>query len=394
MINIDSLTKPEVFQTLEYETILQQNINNFKTLVPNWNPVQSDDFSLMLEAFSLRELHLKAEFNNYASAFFLPFATGGDLDYIAFTFYNGIKRLSGSKPYATYEFSVNDSFDNDVTIPKNLVLTDDTNKFQAILLDAVVIKSGEKKASGIVELQLEIHSSDIKTQIITTPLPFVVEVKANSAFLNGRCVESDEDFKQRALLSMADKSTAGSEATYKSFTFKADERVEDVSVRNGLKPLSTYVNLFVNKNEDEILKALKQVFANIATVEVFYYSPSADELMQTRIEEMLNKEEVRPLTDKLLIAPVIKIPFNIKAELKILANQETATIYSNAMTALGVGIKSLKQIGTDITLSEINNFLKVPGVKEVIITAPTSNILVANDSIGVNDANAITYTII
>ena len=33
---------------------------------------------------------------------------------------------------------------------------------------------------------------------------------------------------------MSDKSTAGSSATYKSYAYKADERIEDIKVVNGI----------------------------------------------------------------------------------------------------------------------------------------------------------------
>ena len=364
MINIASLPKPDVMQVLDYEEILQQNITDFKALLPEWIPLESDAYKLMLEAFAYRELHLRAEFNNLASAFFLSTSTKNDLDNYA-VFYNVI-RLDGSYPYAAYEFSLDETLTQDVVIPANLILTDENSEYQGKLLNAVTIFAGETKVTGTVELQVEVQASDVKTEIITTPLPFVIQASAKNIFLNGSSVESDEEFKQRILLSMADKSTAGSEETYKSFTFNADERIEDVAVLNG----------------------------GAGIVNVFYYSEEADALMQSRIEEMLNKESVRPLSDNLQIALATVVPFNVVARLEILPHQETATIFSNALKNLTAKLEKLKRIGTKITLSEINNFLTVDGVKEVVITSPTSNVEIANNEIGVNGANTITYTII
>lgn len=364
MINISNLPKPDVMQVLDYEAILNQNIDNFKTLVPDWIPLESDEFKMILEAFAYRELHLRSEFNNLATAFFLSTSTKNDLDNYA-VFYD-VERLDGSKPYAKYEFALSEVLAQDVVIPANLILTDENSEYQGKLLNSVTIAAGEDKATGTVELQLEIQTSDIKTEIITTSLPFVVEAKALDVFLNGSDVESDEEFRARILLSMADKSTAGSEETYKSFTFNADERIEDVAVLNG----------------------------GAGVVNVFYYSATADDLMQTRIEEMLNKEIVRPLSDNPQITTATEVPFDVVAQLKILPNQETATVYSNAMKSLTDGIAALKKIGTDITLSEINDFLKVDGVKEVVITSPAANVEVADNEIGVNGGNTITYTII
>ena len=364
MINIDSLQTPSVLQELDYEAILNQNIANFKTLVPDWEPLESDEFSLVLEAFAYRELHLRAEFNKLSRAFFLSTSTGTNLDNYA-VFY-GMERLMGAKPYARYEFSLTQIYESDITILKGLTLIDEANTYESVLLEDVVIKAGELKAQGIVELQVELKSSKIKTELITTPLPFVVSAKAKESFANGSTPESDTELRARILLSMADKSTAGSEESYKSFTFKADERIEDVVILNG----------------------------GAGVVAVYYFSMQADTMMQERIEAMLNKKEVRPLTDKVVVAPAIHIPFNIKAELKILPNQENATVYNNALSSLEAGLKRLQKIGTDITLSEINDFLRVAGVKEVVISEPTSNIVTKNNEIGVNSANTITYSII
>jgi len=364
MINIANLPKPNVMQVLDFEDILNQNIANFKTLVPDWIPLESDEFKMILEAFSYRELHLRAEFNTLANAFFLSTATGNDLDNYA-AFY-GVERLSGSKPYVDYDFSLSEPLTQDVVIPANLVLTDENSVYEAKLLSALTIFAGEIKSTGAVELQIEISSSDVKTEIITTPLPFVVAASATDIFSNGSNVESDEEFRARILLSLADKSTAGSEETYKSFTFNSDERIEDVAILSEAA----------------------------GTVNVYYYSSLADDLMKTRIVAMLNKKDVRPLTDNVVVNKATEINFNITAELKILPNQETATVYSNAAASLTAGLKSLKQIGTDITLSEINQFLKVNGVKEVVVTAPVDNVLIADSEIGVNSVPTITYTII
>lgn len=364
MINIDSLPTPSVLQTLDFEEILSQNQTMFKALVPDWQPLESDEFNIILQAFSYRELHLRAYFNEIAKSFFLSTTSGVDLDNYA-VFYN-VERLQGSKPYANYEFTLSAALSQDVTIPLNLVLTDDTSTYEAILLEDVVITAGTTKGTGKVELQLETSQSDIKTENITTSLPFVVTAKSMAIFNNGSEVESDTDFKQRILLSMADKSTAGSEDTYKSFAFKADERIEDIAVLNG----------------------------GAGLVNVYFYSSVADEIMQTRIENSLNAKEVRPLTDTVVVASATPVNFSIAAELKIYPNQETATIYTNAIKSLEAGLNDLKKIGTIITLSEINKFLKVDGVKEVVITTPGANVNIASNEIGINSGNTISYTII
>ncbi len=364
MIDINSLPKPKVLKELSYENILDENINNFKILLPKWQPLESDEFKMILEAFSYRELHLRTEINILATAFFLSTATDTDLDNYA-VFYN-IERLKGAKPYAIYEFTLSESLNQNVVIPMNLILSDENSLYESRLLENVTILSGQKTGTGIVELQKEVYSSDIKTEVITTSLPFVIKAKAVNEFEKGSSPESDDDFKKRILISMSDKSTAGSEETYKSYTFKADERIEDVNVLNG----------------------------GPGVVNVYYYSSKADAIMQTRIEEELNAKDVRPLTDNVVVQQAVIKDFRVVAELKILPNQETAIVYTNAVSSLKVGLKSLMTIGTKITLSEINDFLRVAGVKEVSIDFPRENVSIEENEIGVCSEQSITYTII
>ena len=182
---------------------------------------------------------------------------------------------------------------------------------------------------------------------------------------------------------MSDKSTAGSKDTYKSYAYKADERIEDVKVQNGLKDFANYVSLFSGKNDVEILQGITTLISDFCTVNVYYYSENADELMQQRIEDSLNSESVRPLTDYVKVIEATPKVFEIEAVLNCEKNQEYGLIQEQALANLQTNLKKLKKIGTSITLSEINDFLRVGGVKEVVILNPTQNIEVLSNEIGV-----------
>ena len=66
----------------------------------------------------------------------------------------------------------------------------------------------------------------------------------------------------------------------------------------------------------------------------------------------------------------------------------------NPLLYLQNNLMKLRKIGESITLSEINDFLRVGGVKEVVIVNPTQNIEVLSHEIGVCDEfNISTATI-
>ena len=392
MINIESLPKPTVLLELDYNKIKQANIDELKKLDPEWEHIESDDFMPNIEANAYRELHLRQEFNQLALAFFLATATKADLDHWGVIF--DCERLKGSKPWANYTFSLSEAKSSDITINKGLALADDESKYEARLLEDIVIKKGELEAVGRVELQVYTSSSDVQTNNITTTLPYILSAKAASEFKAGSNVESDDDFRFRILLSMSDKSTAGSSTTYKSYAYKADERIEDIKVVNGLKDFSTYVPLFLGKNEVEIIEGIRNLIADFCTVNVYYYSQNADFLMKQRIEDSLNSESVRPLTDYVKVVEATPKLFQVEAVLNCEKNQEYGLIQTQAVENLENNLRKLRKIGESITLSEINDFLRVGGVKEVVIVNPTQNIEVLSHEIGVCDEfNISTATI-
>ena len=354
------MTLPNVVQDLSYDEILNENLAIVKELLPDYVPADGDNIMLVLRAFSYRELHLRAYFNKLAKAFFLSTASGSDLDNLAETLY-GMYRLKGAKPYANMEFSLTAPLTYDYLIPAGFELTNETGEYFAKLKEDVVIKAGEISAVGVMELQKEISYLDIKTEIQVTPLPYV-QVKQLEAFKNGSNPESDEEFKERIRASFAYKSTAGSALTYKSYALKADERIEQVKI---LSP-------------------------SAGVVDVVYYSPYADEIMQKRIEEMLNADDVRPLTDKVVVKKANEVLFNVEGEIVIKEGVDSASVYTNTIENL----KTLKfRIGEDVSIAKIIHYLMVDGVVDVNIANPTQNIEIDEYSIAVlNNAN-ISYRI-
>lgn len=354
------MTLPDVIQTLNYDEILSENLNVVKSILPDYRPAEGDNVMLILRAFSYRELNLKLLFNTLAKGFFLSTAQNNDLDNLAETLY-GLYRLPGSKPYADMTFSLTTVLTYDVLIPAGFELVDETGSHFAKVLNDVVIKAGETSVNGVIELQEETISSKVKTEIQVSPLPYV-KVKQLNDFINGSNPESDEEFKTRIRISFADKSTAGSSLTYNSFTLKSDERIEDVKV---LSP-------------------------SAGVVDVVYYSSVADDIMQERIENSLNSDEVRPLTDLVQVKKANEITFDVTGEITIKSGVDTSSVYTNAVNNLN-NIKF--KIGEDVSLAKIISLLMVDNVVDVNLTTPTANITIDDYSIAILGSVNISYRI-
>lgn len=398
MINPKTLPIPTVIDELDYEVILSKYNTLTKTVLAaklgiDWQPLDSDDYSLILQSIAYREVYLRNEINEKFRQLLLAYTTGANLDHRALDY--DVERLAGSKPYAPYELSIVAAQENDLIINQGLVFTDETSTYESVLLNDVTIPAGQTKADGVLELTIEQSSNEVKTEILTNSLPYVLNATSKGIFANGADIESDEKLLYRILLSFADKSTAGSEESYKSYAYKADERIEDVKVLKGLYDIQDYAAALDGADLATIQNILIEIETQKGMVEVYYYSSKADEIMQTRIEAQLNDAQTRPLSDTVIVAQAEIVNFDVVAELRVLPNQEVGKIKVNAAAALDAGLVELRKIGEDITLSEINKFLKVDGVKEVIIISPAANIDIQSNQIGVdNGTNTITTTII
>jgi len=352
--------KIELFETLDYKDILAQNIEYLKELLPEYKPAQGDDIMLVIQAFSYREMVLREFFNEELKGLFLATSEGEKLDLLAETLY-GIKRLEGAKPYATATFSLLKELTYDLLIPAGYELKSTDGLYSAFLQEDITINAGEISKDGVIVLDKFTESADVKTEIPVTPLPFL-KIKQNDIFKNGSNPENDEDFKSRIKVSLADKSTAGSALTYESFALKADERIEQVNI---LSP-------------------------GPGVVDVVYYSSEADNLMQTRIEETLNAEDVRPLTDKVQVKVANEINFDVDAEITIKEGVDSAVVLNNAISRLG---SYRLKIGEDVSIAKIISLLMVDGVIDVQLSNPTANIEVDEYSIAILGNKNISYRI-
>lgn len=102
--NLTLLPAPDVIETLEYETVLNQHVEIFKEKwaekraanpsLPDYNVelLETDPVKIVLEAAASREILMRARVNDAARANLLSFARGADLDHLA-AFYD-VKRLT------------------------------------------------------------------------------------------------------------------------------------------------------------------------------------------------------------------------------------------------------------------------------------------------------------
>ena len=101
MIDYKNLPEPDVLKMPTYEEVLAENNELFETLLPDYTPIDSDPYQLLLQSLAYRELHLRQTFNNKLKRSLLLFAKGSDLDHEAARY--GVERLDGESDEALLE---------------------------------------------------------------------------------------------------------------------------------------------------------------------------------------------------------------------------------------------------------------------------------------------------
>lgn len=163
--------------------------------------------------------------------------------------------------------------------------------------------------------------------------------------------ESDEDFRARIQLSPEAYTTAGSEGSYVYHGLAADGEVKDVQA---VSPEPGDVTVYVLSRAGD--------------------GTASPELLAT-VTEALNAEKVRPMTDRVTVLSASVSNYVIEAELVMYPGPDPEVVLQTAIDAVNAYAAAQHRIGYDVTRSGIFAALHQPGVQNVILTAPATDLI-------------------
>jgi phage-related baseplate assembly protein len=329
---LTNLPYPNIVEKLDYDVIKSEILELFAEKTDDYELLESDPYSAIIEAVAYRETLLRARINDSVLSMLIPYASGSDLDNIVALY--GVERLKGAKPRASVEFKLTIALSNNVTIPANTLFRSDKGDISRLAYD-VIIEAGKEKATGILELDKYVKESDIKTEYIQNPLPFVFNIKQIDNYKDGADVESDEAFRERAILSLDRFSTAGSINAYKYYTMSVNPNIEEVGV--------------AGEHPAGVVKIYLRTVNNID--------------LTTDVLSALNKEKVRPLTDKVEVYMSTRKTLAVTAKIGLLDLSRQGEIDAK--------IKATKRkfaLGEDVNLSYLYKTLHQESVYRAEIT--------------------------
>lgn len=117
-VDLSRLSSPDLVETLDYETILADNIATVRLLIPDFAARESDPATVVLQAFSYREMLLRQKVNDAARAVMVAHAVGADLDNLAALF--GVARFLISE--AVVDQGVEAVWESDEDFRRRIVL--------------------------------------------------------------------------------------------------------------------------------------------------------------------------------------------------------------------------------------------------------------------------------
>lgn len=106
-------------------------------------------------------------------------------------------------------------------------------------------------------------------------------------------------------------------------------------------------------------------------------APGAELL--SAVETYLAREEIRPLTDQVVVRAANLIPVTIEAVLTLFDGPSAAPVVAAANAALDEYLAARKRLGSDITISGLHAALHQPGVQRVTLMSPVANVVVPPD---------------
>lgn len=176
-------------------------------------------------------------------------------------------------------------------------------------------------------------------------------------------MESDDEFRRRIRLSWYARNTAGAIEAYEFYALDVD----------GV--------------QDAIAYGPQEWPESVSPGEVHVYvlsrdgdgTPSAD-LLQA-VYDALSPDDIRPLTDYVsVLAPTI-VPYEVTATLYIADGPDADVVVEAATKTMQRYADSVHAIGKLVSISGIYRALKQPGVDDVELDSPTTNIDIANDEV-------------
>lgn len=309
---------------------------------------RADPSALILYACSIQIFQALLYVDRAGKQDLLKYSYGGYMDNLAAI--RGITRLSAKAAVTTIRFTLSETMPGVVAIPKGTRTTNGEIYFQTD--EYAEIPAGEMSVDIASTCQTEgISGNDIpvgEISILVDTLPYIKDVRNTEITSGGADIESDDNLAERIYLAPSGYSVAGPDDAYEYHTMEFNQEIIDVKVSSPA-PTEVEIRFLIGEGEIPTNTVIKG------------------------LEEYLQDNNIRPLTDKVKVLVPEQQKFNISLTYYInRSDSAKANSIQNAVnSAIGEYIQwQTYTIGRDINPSELTKRIVEAGAKRVELTSP------------------------
>ena len=342
---------PEVeFVDTDTEALVNKLIAGYeeitgRTLYPA-DPVRA--FILWLASIIIQE---RVGINESAKQNLPRYAEGENLDSLSEIFHNTY-RLEPTAATTTLGFYITTTLEEDYIITDELEVTVD-GVINFATTGYLIFKAGENYAEvGAICQSVGTVGNGFTpgqvSKLVSDEFLYFKEVANTTTTAGGSEEESDTAFYNRMRESEESYTTAGPRGSYAYHAKSVSSQISDVSAES---------------SED-----------GVADVRIMLYGGKLpDKELIDRVQEYLSADDIRPMTDKVIVAAPDTIEFDIEATYYIPRDKAATTKEIKQAVELATENYTLWQtskMGRDINPSYFNAMLMESGIKRVDITTP------------------------
>lgn len=331
---------------------------------------RADPLRLFLNSLALIIIQQRVAFNHAFKMNLLAYTEGDAMDHIGN--FIGCDRIEATAATTTVQVTLSAVQNHTVIVPAGTRVATDDNVVFSIEKD-IDVPIGSQTATGRALCQQKGtigNGYDINTvKNIVDNVPYVAEIINITATEGGAERESDEAYRERIHEAPEKFTTAGSKQSYQYYTKQSSSLITDVTVNS---PEAGTVCIVPLLSGGEL---------------------PGDEIIQ-KIQETLNDNEIRPLTDKVLVKKPETISFSVNLTYYIDEDDESTqvTIKNNVEKAVAEYVKWQKEkLGRDINRTELYYRIRNAGAKRVVISEPATDCVVSSEQVAIANSINVSY---
>ena len=315
---------------------------------------------LLINLYAYRESLMRNAIQYAGEQNLLAFASFPMLDYLGQLL--SVTRLAAQGATATLQFTLANALSVSYTITAGTPVGTVDGQFVFVTNADLEIGAGATAGTVLATATTPGDAADgylagqINVQL--NPSVLVSGVVNTTVSSGGSSPETDDHLRTRIQAAPNQFSVAGPEGSYRYFSLSADPTIADAQIAS---PAPGQVNVYVLTGP---LTAQPGPSPNSSGI--------ASGALIAKVLAELNADNVRPLTDTVNVLAVTEVDYQIAGTITLYADADPAsTMTAVNIAAQDYAIALASRIQRDIVPSQIIEALSLPGVYEVVLTAPT-----------------------